>query len=54
MTKHEIVQMLEVIFEREKADGCEGCAYIDREEWEEPCAKCKRNCKDYWRARATK
>ena len=33
-------------------DGCDGCAFITTEEWEMPCAKCKRNCKDYWRAKA--
>ena len=31
------------------ADGCSGCAFYDKEEWEMPCRKCKRNCKDYWR-----
>ena len=31
------------------ADGCQGCAFYDKEEWEMPCRKCKRNCKDYWR-----
>lgn len=30
-------------------EGCTGCAYVDREEWEDPCKMCKRNCKDYWR-----
>ena len=39
------------IQERENADGCVGCAYCDVEEWEMPCAKCKQNCKDYWRAK---
>lgn len=35
------------------ADGCQGCAFeLDVEEWELPCVKCKRNCKDYWRAKA--
>ena len=34
---------------REEADGCQGCAFTDVEEWEMPCAKCKRACKDYWR-----
>lgn len=34
-----------------EADGCEGCAFITTEEWEMPCLKCKRNCKDYWRAK---
>ena len=33
----------------EEADGCQGCAFTDVEEWEMPCAKCKRACKDYWR-----
>ena len=33
------------------ADGCVGCAFEHVEEWEMPCAKCKRNCKDYWRAK---
>lgn len=37
------------IFERVNADGCVGCAYEAIEEWELPCAKCKRKCKDYWR-----
>ena len=31
------------------ADGCQGCAFKSVEEWEMPCRKCKRNCKDYWR-----
>ena len=29
--------------------GCTGCAFYVREEWEMPCEKCKRACKDYWR-----
>ena len=33
-----------------KADGCTGCAFADRDEWVMPCSRCKRNCKDYWRA----
>lgn len=33
------------------ADGCRGCAFSDVEEWQEPCRMCKRNCKDYWRAK---
>ena len=31
-------------------DGCKGCAFVDVEEWQDPCRMCKRNCKDYWRA----
>lgn len=34
------------------ADGCQGCAFEDVEEWEMPCRKCKQNCKDYWRRAA--
>ena len=34
---------------KEDADGCSGCAFTDAEEWEMPCAKCRRACKDYWR-----
>lgn len=37
--------------EKMNADGCEGCAFDTVNEWEMPCAKCKRNCKDYWRAK---
>ena len=36
---------------KEDADGCLGCAFEYVEEWQLPCAKCKRNCKDYWRAK---
>lgn len=35
--------------EQSKADGCSGCAFITTEEWEMPCCKCMRSCKDYWR-----
>ena len=34
------------------ADGCVGCAFEDVESWQPPCTMCKRNCKDYWRAKA--
>lgn len=34
---------------KQNADGCVDCAFTDVEEWEMPCAKCKRNSKDYWR-----
>lgn len=36
---------------REEADGCQGCAFTDVEEWEMPCVKCRRACKDYWRSK---
>lgn len=34
---------------KENADRCVGCAFTECEPWELPCAKCKRNAKDYWR-----
>ena len=37
--------------QKQEADGCQGCAFVATEEWEMPCVKCKRNCKDYWRAK---
>lgn len=36
----------------DKESGCTGCAFEDVNEWEMPCAKCKRGCKDYWRKKA--
>lgn len=36
---------------KQNADGCQGCAFEHVEEWELPCSKCKRNMKDYWRAK---
>lgn len=36
---------------KEDADGCVGCAFEDVESWQQPCSMCKRNCKDYWRAK---
>ena len=49
MTKQDIMQVLEAIMERDKADACGKCAFFGRDEWEMPCSKCSRNCKDYWR-----
>lgn len=50
MTTEDYRRILDIAVEQLKADGCTGCAFIDIEEWEEPCRRCKRNCKDYWRA----
>lgn len=36
---------------KEDADGCCGCAFEDVNSWEMPCDKCKRNSRDYWRAK---
>lgn len=35
-------------------DLCNGCAFFNNNEWEMPCAKCKRGCKDFWRAASLK
>lgn len=48
----DLQKILELIEAKEKADGCRGCAFEDKDEWEMPCAKCKRACKDYWRQKA--
>ena len=34
---------------REDADGCTDCKFETKEEWEPPCDRCRRSCKDYWR-----
>lgn len=46
---NDIELLLELLEMRRKADGCYGCAFENVEEWEIPCVKCKRGCKDYWR-----
>ena len=46
---NELIELIQAWIDRHEADGCLGCAFWDREEWEMPCTKCKRNCKDYWR-----
>lgn len=48
MNKEDILEIIENLIEREKTSGCNSCKYWNREEWEEPCKRCKRNCKDYW------
>lgn len=36
----------------DKESGCTSCAFENVDEWEMPCCKCKRGCKDYWRRKA--
>ena len=43
------IEELRKVLDAYLADGCKGCAFYNREEWEMPCEKCKRNTKDYWR-----
>ena len=47
----EAIDMAIKELERQDADGCVNCKYVDKEEWEPPCCKCSRCCKDYWRAK---
>ena len=49
MTKEEIIRILDIALEQSRAEGCSDCAFADTEEWEEPCKRCKRNYRDYWR-----
>lgn len=46
--------VLDKVIEQTRADSCMGCAFMSAEEWEMPCLKCKRNCKDYWRRKGEK
>ena len=43
------IKVLQKVLATYFADGCHGCAFEPMEEWEMPCSRCKRNCKDYWR-----
>ena len=52
MRRKELIEAIQAVIDKEKSDGCLGCAYEDTEEWCMPCAKCKRNCKDYYRVEA--
>ena len=47
----DVLEIIEFLWDtiKNKDKGCIGCAFEDKEEWELPCVKCKRNCKDYWR-----
>ena len=49
MTRDEIIRILDLALEQSRAEACNGCAFADTEEWEEPCKRCKRNYRDYWR-----
>ena len=49
MTRDEIIRILDLALEQSRAEACDGCAFANTEEWEEPCIRCKRNYRDYWR-----
>lgn len=45
----DLIKIVEAWIERQEADGCVHCVFNDKEDWEMPCVKCRRACKDYWR-----
>ena len=45
----DLIAIVQAWIDRQDADGCLGCAFEDKDEWQLPCCRCKRNCKDYWR-----
>jgi len=45
------IEELRRVLDAYMSNGCFGCAFEDREEWEMPCLMCSRNCKNYWRAK---
>ena len=45
------IKELRKVLDAYLADACAGCKYLSVEEWKRPCCMCKRNCKDFWRAR---
>lgn len=51
----QMVKTTEQYMEEIRKKVCLGCAFLnDREDWEEPCNKCQRICKDYYRKSASK
>lgn len=46
---NDLIAIVQAWIDRQDADGCLGCAFEDKDEWQLPCCRCKRNCKDYWR-----
>ena len=38
----EIIRILDLALEQSRADACNGCAFADTEEWEEPCNRCRK------------
>lgn len=49
---HKLAEACDMAIEaldREAADGCDGCKYVTKDEYEMPCLVCKRNHMDKWR-----
>lgn len=51
MTLEDLKTIIESVEEKINADGCKGCAFEENDEWQMPCAKCRRAMKDYWRTK---
>ena len=49
MDKADIIRILNLVLEQEQAEECNGCKYIRRDAYDEPCVSCKRSCLDNWR-----
>ena len=49
MDKADIIRILNLVLEQEQAEECNGCKYIRKDAYDEPCVSCKRNCLDNWR-----
>ena len=49
MDKADIIRILNLVLKQEQAEECNGCKYIRRDAYDEPCVRCKRNCLDYWK-----
>lgn len=41
MKADEIVEIIEALIEKNRADACIGCAFVKCEAWEEPCKMCE-------------
>ena len=37
------------VLQAAEADGCDGCKYVTKDEYEMPCLVCKHNHMDKWR-----
>jgi hypothetical protein len=45
----DLINLVQSWIDRQEADGCDGCAFLNVEEWDLPCKECKRNNKDHYR-----
>lgn len=45
----ELINLVQAWIDRQEADGCEGCKFVDVKKWNMTCEVCRRNCTDYYR-----